>query len=86
MKIQSLMIIYHINKESDKMKITESFIKKDIEGYGLSQFYTEEGMWSITDNWDGTYNIALFKDDDAMETHFDYTMEKVLERVNAGIN
>ena len=67
------------------MKITEKFIKKDLEGYGLSQFYTKEGLWSITERENDTYNISLVSND-TTEVHSGWTMEKVLERVNAGIN
>lgn len=66
--------------------ITEEFIKKDTEICGLSQFYTKEGLWSVTDRpYENLYDLSL-ADNNRIETYSKLTMEKVLERVNAGIN
>lgn len=66
--------------------ITEEFIKKDIEICGLSQFYTKEGLWSVTDRpYENLYDLSLV-DNNRTEIYSKLTMEKVLERVNAGIN
>lgn len=68
------------------MKITEEFIKKDIEICGLSQFYTKEGLWSVIERpYENLYGLSLV-DNNRTEVYSKLTMEKVLERVNAGID
>ena len=66
--------------------ITEGFIKKDIEICGMSQFYTKEGLWTVIERqYENLYDLSLV-DNDRTEVYTKMPMEKVLERVNAGIN
>ena len=69
------------------MPITEKMIKKDIDGYCISQFYTKEGLWSITEKYDmeGIYNGVLVNKNDILE-NIDTTIDKLLERINKGID
>lgn len=40
--------------------MTFEWIKKDIENYGLSQYFDKDGnLISVFEHWDGTYDVIV---------------------------